>query len=403
MSIYIFQLILVVILGAILSRNNFTDKNKKIFLYSTGFILIFILTFRGITVGEDTGRYFEFYEQTKNISLEHLLNTDYRIDDVGYKIYNWIFSQINTPFWIILFINASISIVPVLLYIYKNAKDIIYSTYLYLALYFYAMNFNGMRQFMALGLFLLGLELLKKRKWYATVSYILIILLASTIHKTALIFLVGVLFIIIKPHFKNMIWIASLITIISIILYIWPEIVYNLISSIAPSYFERYAYNPAHAGIYPIGKSVLLQIFSVILYISAVFIVKQYNHKVEYIYNNSANSVLSGKSHKKNNISFNENDIFTLFVSSIMVLIAVAIYFVSRKFIPIWRFEGYFNTFLIILIPSIVHFFDDRLKLNDRARKIFVIALYAIPFLYFIYLLVIGRQGIIPYEFFWSN
>ncbi len=81
------------------------------------------------------------------------------------------------------------SLIP-LVFVFKACKNMsvnaIFSIYLYVAMYFYCSSFNLVRQFIAVSIVLFAIDSLIKRKY---IKYILLILLASMFHTTALIML----------------------------------------------------------------------------------------------------------------------------------------------------------------------------------------------------------------------
>ncbi|MCT1797324.1 EpsG family protein [Aerococcus viridans] len=359
MTIYIIQLLVITFFGFLFSLNGLTRKKAICFLAISGIILIFISAFRSPLVGTDTNSYVYYFDLSKNLNISQILKNDYGIEK-GYLIYNWLVSRISDQRWVLFMINAIIINVPILYYIYKNSRYIVLSVYLYITLYLYGVSLNVTRQFLAIGIFLLGFEILKRGH---RITYIVLILIASTFHQSAIIFLIIGLLLYIKPNWKNMLIIGVLVSIGTVVFYSNPL----LILRIASGYAEKYA-GTDFLEMASVQGSIIIWVVQIILYILAILIQKNSDKKLD----------VGSK--------------INIFVSSIMVLISVSISILSTRMQILSRFSYFFEIFMIILIPYIVFYFFKEKKLTQ-------LIIFLLLFMYYIFRLNTGFGEIVPYRF----
>ena len=143
-------------------------------------ILVLFASFRSYRVGTDTGTY-----------VRNFINQlDYHYFDFrdgvefGYQLIEYLLLRFtNNYFW--LFFVTSFIVVFCYLYVFKKySKDYIASVYVFITLGTYTFFFNGLRQGLAMAIFALAIPYLIKRNFF---KYILICILASFFHTTALL------------------------------------------------------------------------------------------------------------------------------------------------------------------------------------------------------------------------
>ncbi|MCI8788265.1 MAG: EpsG family protein [Lachnospiraceae bacterium] len=161
-------------------------------------MLILILGFRSEYNGLDlhnslgTG-YFYFYDIiNKDSFLEILQNfgkKKYANFEIGFVLFCKFIGTLCSNHQIMLFASALVSVVPVGYYIYKNSKNAWLSMMVYMALPFFGpAYFSAIRQGIAIGFVVYSYELIKRKK---LIGFILVILLASTFHSSAIVTLVA--------------------------------------------------------------------------------------------------------------------------------------------------------------------------------------------------------------------
>ena len=97
--------------------------------------------------------------------------------------------QITDKPQLLIFIGAMISCVPVIYIIYKYAVAYELGLFLFVTTSYYTFSFNGMRQYMAAGILILGTRFLFSQERYAWLKYALVVLIAMGFHSSAVIML----------------------------------------------------------------------------------------------------------------------------------------------------------------------------------------------------------------------
>lgn len=361
MSIYLFSLAVIILSSFLIFLKNQSSIPQKIFLITIGLFLVLISGLRSYSVGVDTLSYMGFYDMSRYLSFDRIINGTFGVEN-GYLYYNKMLNFISESPQFMLIINALVITTGILYFIYKNSPNVTLSVYLYITLYYFAVSLNIMRQFIALSIFLIALEQLKKNRW---LTYIIIIYLSSLIHESALICLPVVFIHYLKPTIKNMIWIFCVAIGSTIFVYINPSIV-----SILSGSYSRYV-ETTYFEANQVGGTIIIWIVQIAMYFSTIYILKSKKH-------------ILGDRDKK-----------LMFLSAIMILISVCIGLIGTKIFILSRMIYSFDIFMIILIPLII-------KYTIKEKKLALIAVYLVLLVYFVYNLSTGGSGVVPYQFFWQ-
>ena len=105
----------------------------------------------------------------------------------SYLIY--ILREITDKPQLLIFVGAAISCVPVIYIIYKYAASYELGIFLFVATSYYTFSFNGMRQYMAAGVLVLGTRFLFSQERHAWLKYALVVFVAMGFHSSAIIML----------------------------------------------------------------------------------------------------------------------------------------------------------------------------------------------------------------------
>ena len=108
----------------------------------------------------------------------------------GGTLYNLLFEIVKetvNDFHYLIMLTAIISLVPVLVVLYKYSHPFDLSVYLFMATGYFGLSMNGIRQYTATGVLMLGTKFLLSTKKTAFIKYAVIVFLAWMIHKSALI------------------------------------------------------------------------------------------------------------------------------------------------------------------------------------------------------------------------
>lgn len=157
------------------------DKNHQIVFFAFLLLFWFLTAFRGESIGNDTKNYLTFYRELGEDGIGAVSNLE-----IGYRIFCWLLYQINSDPYFLLFVCATICYAFCGIYVYRNSNNILFSTVL-LFCFSFSQFCNILRQALAMVIVLPAYELLKKDK---KLIPLLLILLASTFHLSALITLI---------------------------------------------------------------------------------------------------------------------------------------------------------------------------------------------------------------------
>ena len=199
MLVYGVALILILLLGlSFYSSENYLrdrEKVKKKYIITICFILVLVSGLRNVAVGDDTYGYFLNFEDAKSISWQQAFVDfkDYYLNgvgkDPGYPIFVKLIQVISEDFTIYLLITALIFYSALGSFIHKNTNKLSESVIaftLFFVLFFYVFSVSAIRQSLAIAATMLCYEFVKNKK---LIRFLVLILVASTIHKSVLIFI----------------------------------------------------------------------------------------------------------------------------------------------------------------------------------------------------------------------
>ncbi|MBH0230751.1 EpsG family protein [Halobacillus yeomjeoni] len=352
MYIYIYNIIFVSLLALLIEANKHTldfKVRKRIFIFITSFHLILIEGLRAPTVGTDVEGYIYVY---KNISIGSFSNVfDYRME-FGFVSLLKTLSLFHINIQTLLFLLSIFIILPVGYTIYRYSERPFLSFYSYITFGFYTAAFCTIRQHIAYGLVLLTLGSIKERK---LLKFLLIVLLASIIHRSALVFLPAYFIGNINLTKKKFILVFFSLFII----------IFSLRIPITEFAIENYF---IHFEIVMTNSYSWLAI-GVLLLITGLFRYKQVTYN-------------------------NDNYIYYNFTATALLLMIMAS--VTSNAL---RIVDFYYIFLILFIPSIFN------KIQDK--KLLVIVIYTLlSILGVMYIILLSKDsgyGITPYKFFWQE
>ena len=187
MWIYIINFILILLYG-------FLIKDKKAYVIFASVQIFLLLALRAPTVGVDLDNYSGGFSYIAGLDFGDMLSRLNLIKtaqlvhpysyESGYVVFNWIVGFFGFNFQGLLIVHAAICTAVAGHFIYKYSEDPKISFVLFLSLGFYTYLFGILRQTLAMTVFLMAIPFIKKRK---LIPYLLMCLLAFTIHRVAII------------------------------------------------------------------------------------------------------------------------------------------------------------------------------------------------------------------------
>ncbi len=379
MAVYIITFILIMILAGLIHPERGGRRRKRFIISSFG-ILILISSLRKYTVGTDLRLY--YYN-----SFRQFLNWDWKdynvnIYETGYYFYNILIGKLTSDPQIFIAITSIFTFLIFAWFIYKNSQDIYMSVFLFIALHFWFMYMNIIRQTIAVCIVLIASEILKSKKIRKMKYFIFIvmIILASTFHNSALIMLVLFPLSFIQFERKE---ILTSIFLVLIAIFTYSKIFVLLSGFINHRNYVDVYLAQGEADISVIGY------FSALMY-TAIFILGSINLVIKRNKKIASNRYI---------LIDNDNG-YTDDYLMYMLLIIMITRILSIKLTIIGRISYYFYPFIWIALPRIM----SRIS-SINSRQILRSCIYFCGILLF---LVIGYlrgamlYGTIPYEFFWD-
>lgn len=338
---------LMVIFG--LMQGSEKNKNKIIYVFFCAAILFLYAALRSPKMNIDIPGYVKNYNQYAGYSFQQILQLfSSETKDPTYYFLGWLFSRVfsDAQFWIAFI--ALIYIFTIAMVTFRESDNPLITFVLLIALGHFSFCLSGLRQCLALSFTMLAYFGIKNKK---PLLFILLVLIGSLFHRSALVFL------IIYPIARTKIgWGHLLVAIIAAILFLgFQDSIRNLMSQfLEDTQYEGY-----------IEREVSLT-FSGLIIQGAVFLFCMlYYSKVIAKY-------------KHANILYN-----LLFIG-----------LVSQIFAPMvaefFRISMYFSVFSIILVPLVLS--------TENNKKVKLLEEVAIILVSVAYMLM---TGIPAYSFFW--
>lgn len=189
MLIYVSLDFLIIVLGILFTKTHVKLAGRNIngrvcFFVLSSVLLIFISGFRGNFTTDYNG-YVNIYDSYKYASMISILRRGYFANpETGYVLFQYIIGSIFRGPLFIFVVSSIIIVLSNLYHLNKYDDDLFIGTLLFLEAGIFFTSFNLMRQCLAASIIVLGSGFLYERK---TWQYMLVILLASTFHISALI------------------------------------------------------------------------------------------------------------------------------------------------------------------------------------------------------------------------
>lgn len=366
MTIYIILMASVLIYGAV-QDVNCTQKRKKFFLLLFFTILTVLAMLRKNTVGVDTTHYCHGYQVISNLDWGKLDTFDY---EIGFGALCKLLNYITPDPQALIVVSSLLIFPPVAIFIYKNSDDVVFSTFLFISLNFYSMNLNVMRQSVAVGIILIGLEFLKKDK---KLLFIAIVILASCFHKSAVLCLIMLVYF--KMTFKKRTMLYIFIA--SIVGFIGAKYIFKFATNILEEY-AGYADSEFAVSNY-FGTAINLSVCAVILFFGLIY------YKTDSLY------LIKKK--------LSNQTVFSYDFQAYSLAISLLNFVVGLQMTILLRTKLYFTIFYILWVPNAIY----TIEYKD-VRIIYKFVFIIFTLLYFIIIALFRPEwyGVFPYEFYWN-
>lgn len=334
-------------------------KKKKIFLIISILLLSLITGLRGMSVGIDTEDYY--------FSILNNFPRDWQFEEIGFRFISNLLMKIFENATIVIFIFALFTNLLIMLrfWDFKEKCNFSLMSTLYILIYMFS-SMNIMRQFLAIAIIFYFTRYLEKKKYYI---YIISVIIASLIHKTALLAMI-------YP-----------------IVYIWSSLTKNkkilvIIPLISISIFGMYfiiKYENNHIMNYLSTDRIVNNINLTFIYRLLIFIFSYliYKFRIKIVYNNKKNNELK-------NISYED---------CVQFKVISVIYFIGLCFAVLGMFYDYagrISLYCLIFEPVYWGFIVN--NGYNKFMNILIIIVYAV----YVFLVEIFMNGSGVFPYYWN-
>jgi len=365
MMIYFTLLVIVLFLGFLCFYSGVNEKRKKVFLSLSFFCLFSVMALRSPAVGTDNWNYSLLYLAIGESSEFFSIIKSAPV----YSLYNktlYLFFPFRQA---VIVANALIICICVPIFIYNFSRNVVYSTFCYVALYFYLTSFNATRQFIAISLMLIAVCFIYKGKFGRTLAFTI---LAVGVHNLSLV-AAPFLFLIKGKINKGKVFAMTVFCLGILVFFSFLfEPLVNLFVELFPRY-QMYlgggSYTYTDGGR---GRNILLTFF----YLAFVLV------SLYYVFSRHNNSEKISK-----------NRVFNIVL--LMGIIDVTLGLAAPENLAIARLRLYFSVYMICLIPN-------SLQLFGRYKSLLYVICAGIMMIPFTIQLMENISGVVPYQFFWE-
>ncbi len=307
------------------------NKSKKnIYLTICGLCIIFVMGLRSRLSGTgDTDFYYGLFERVKNNSqnlFDYLSNItdgkDLLFSEIGFSIYIWVLSRVFSDAQWLLIVSAVIMTVCTLKFISKHSEDVTLSLVMFLCLGLFTFNMNGLRQCLSMSICLFAYDFIKEKKF---MPFVLILILAMSFHKSALIFGFSFLLIFVKPKLNH---VLVFLTALALFIAFADDISFLYDSLTGEDYSGGESFDS--------GGYITIAIYLIIIVVTLLF-----------------------------NKNWNNSQ---LFLPLLLTVVGVSLYVIRYTSVQIYeRISYYFYFYTILLLPSVISKFESRSKVVINA------------------------------------
>lgn len=374
LSLYELSLLCIAFYAIILYKYFDKKDARKYFIVVAGIHLFIIQGLRAPHLGTDMLNYSNNYMYLKGASITRIFGSYF---EEGYQALAYMFVNLGFEFQFFIGVISFLNIFSFSFLIYRYSKNPYLSVVSYMLLGVYDFSFSILRQSIAISIIALAFNYLNEEKIW---KYLSMILVATTFHRTAIMFIIPY-FIINNPKL-NKLYKKVYIYILGIGVIFAPQIA-KIATSIYDDSLNKYLNNPLLLG-FGYDELIILSIF-----IMGVLVLKIDNH------------------YKDDNLFMN-----LLTLSSM----ATIIQFVSIGSYAFARFNLFFILFLSLLIPYIYETITERVyelivqyysfnQSNHKVKydRIVFVSLVILTLIYYHIYLQANPNSIVPHRFFWQN
>ncbi|MEG1254504.1 EpsG family protein [Clostridium sp.] len=354
MSIYILNLVIVCVFGYLAEKykKKGIESNKtkyNLFLILISLISLTLVSGFRYKVGTDFMTYTETLIYFKNTSIDIF-------DQGGFTLLTNLLRDITDNPQLFFMITSIFINTAVVIFLVRNTDNIFLSLYFYITTYMYYGTMNGIRQYIACSILLLGYKNLINGNFK---KYLLYIIGAFLFHSSALI-MIPIYFIVRQK--SDSIWniVIFLTTLMAMLFYdTFLEILFTILNDTRFGYYKDYL----------IGDSNGANILRIIVWMLPVILIFLYKDRARKVFGDKIDIVIN-----------------LCYIGAIFMLLA-------SKHVFFARICMYFDAYYLILLPKLSSMFD------NKTNKFMTIIIMIGYLTYSSLLLISGESNIYPYRY----
>lgn len=319
----IYYIILGLLLIAWLISNLFVEtKIKKVLNIIFTIIVFALIGLRDVSVGADTSKY------------ESLYKSQYEWTEVGYNLIVFVFNYLKIDFRIFLIVLTIFAGVSFYYFCSKYSKDYLLTLIFFITIGLFSMYMTGIRQVIAITIIIWAIECIIQKK---LLGFVLLVLLASKFHSSAILVLPIYFFRIFNINRKNI----KSIFLIFIFMFIFSIIFQSQLLTVAEKFVPK-SYDDIELTSYKYVLNPLVLIVEVSITIFILIFAKNSN----IIENEKICTILL--------ILQICNVLIQTIFSSVVIVVRVSYYFDIAKIILITYALKYFNKRKDYILVSLI-------------------------------------------------
>jgi len=195
LSIYLLAYAAIIFSAYVTKVYKIDEQRRRYIILTISFLtLALLLGLRHPSMGIDLGYnrnygYLISFKEISGMSLIDVLKLNgYQNYEKGYIILNKLIGYFSKDPQIFIFIYSLISFIPIFYFISQKSNNPLFSILVYMGLPCFVAHFSTLRQILAIGICVLSIKFIEEKQ---LAKFIFVVLLASTFHSSAILFLIA--------------------------------------------------------------------------------------------------------------------------------------------------------------------------------------------------------------------
>lgn len=364
------------VLSMIIEKILHNRINRTIWILVLVLPLFILSAFRAPTVGNDTISYLRSYII---VSQESFFSPSQSRLEIGYIFYMRLIALFGFSYFGFQVITSTLILFSVSRFIYKYSHNIAFSFFIFMTSRMFFASMNISRQYLAMAILLFSVEFIKNRNF---LKFSIAVVIASSIHFTAIIFFAVYPLSKLKFNLKKTILLLSL----GIITFLLFDKIINIFVSVIgryEGYLEGEYFN------FERNIAVYLSLIINLLFFLVALLTKYWKYGEP-----EKHAKEIGIYYQASSLELPNEKLFYIFC-----LLTLILSIIGLKATILSRIESYFSIYFLAFIPSVVKC----IRINEL-RAIVVIGIIIGLFASFVVVMIFRPHWttVFPYEWYWN-